>query len=160
MAKIEWKKIPYIFFFYFLFKNKRVWAEKIRKKQKNSKNLKVAGNSPNIYFTQYLKKFTWKIKIINFYYSNYWGSEVVGGSCYPKIISAPNLLIYMYLHCVRRLSWSATTLDTLISIRLRKKIRLKTQTLQLVPLLRILSSWECTKRVFKWPFWLRLPKFN
>ena len=27
-----------------------------------------------------------------------------------------NLLIYMYLHCVRRLSWSATTLDTLVYI--------------------------------------------
>ena len=34
--------------FYFWFKNKRVWAEKIGKKNKKSKNLKVAGNYPNI----------------------------------------------------------------------------------------------------------------
>jgi hypothetical protein len=45
--------------------------DKSAQKQKKSKNLKVAGNHPNIYFTQYLKNFTWKIKIINFYYSNY-----------------------------------------------------------------------------------------
>ena len=38
----------HIYFFYFWFKNKRVWAEKIGKKRKNSKNLKVAGNDPNI----------------------------------------------------------------------------------------------------------------
>jgi hypothetical protein len=30
--------------------------KKSEKKGKNSKNLKVAGNHPNIYFTQYLKK--------------------------------------------------------------------------------------------------------
>ena len=47
VAQIEWKKHPY-FFFYFWFKNKRVWTEKIGKKRKNSKNLKVAGNYPNI----------------------------------------------------------------------------------------------------------------
>ena len=47
VAQIEWKKHPYLFF-YFLFKNKRVWAEKIGKKQKNSKNIKVAGNYPSI----------------------------------------------------------------------------------------------------------------
>ena len=43
----------------------------LEKKRKNSKNLKVAGNHPDIYFTQYFKNFRWKIKIINFYYSNY-----------------------------------------------------------------------------------------
>ena len=32
--------------FYFWFKNKQVWAEKIGKKRRNSKNLKVAGNYP------------------------------------------------------------------------------------------------------------------
>jgi hypothetical protein len=37
-AKIEIKR----------FKNKQVRAEKIGKKRKNSKNLKVAGNYPNI----------------------------------------------------------------------------------------------------------------
>jgi hypothetical protein len=41
-------KYTQIYFFYFQFKNKQVWAEKIRKKQKNSKNLKVAGKYPNI----------------------------------------------------------------------------------------------------------------
>ena len=52
----QWQKMSgkntHICFFYFWFKNKRVWAEKIRKKRKNSKNLKVAGNYPNIWFTQ------------------------------------------------------------------------------------------------------------
>ena len=38
--------IRYIFFLFSV--QKRVWAEKIRKKRKNSKNLKVAGNYPNI----------------------------------------------------------------------------------------------------------------
>ena len=41
-------KNTHIIFFYFWFKNKRVWAEKIGKKQKNFKNLKVAGNYPSI----------------------------------------------------------------------------------------------------------------
>ena len=48
----QWHKMSgkntHIYFFYFWFKNKRVWAEKIGKKQKNFKNLKVAGNYPNI----------------------------------------------------------------------------------------------------------------
>ena len=48
----QWRKMSgkntHIYFFYFWFKNKRVWAEKIRKNQKNSKNLKVAGNYPDI----------------------------------------------------------------------------------------------------------------
>ena len=48
----QWHKMSgkntHIYFFYFWFKNKRVWAEKIGKKRKNSKNLKVAGNYPNI----------------------------------------------------------------------------------------------------------------
>jgi hypothetical protein len=38
VAQIEWKKHPYLFF-YFWFKNKQVWAEKIGYKRKNSKNL-------------------------------------------------------------------------------------------------------------------------
>ena len=41
-------KNTHIYFFYFRFKNKRVWAEKIVKKRKKSKNLKVAGNYPSI----------------------------------------------------------------------------------------------------------------
>ena len=49
---VQWHKLSgkntHICFFYFWFKNKRVWAEKIGKKRKNSKNLKVAGNHPNI----------------------------------------------------------------------------------------------------------------
>ena len=55
----QWHKMSgkntHIYFFYFRFKNKR--AEKIGKKQKNSKNLKVAGNCPNIYFTLVFQKF-------------------------------------------------------------------------------------------------------
>ena len=49
----QWHKLSgkntHIFFFYFLFKNKRVWSEIIWKKQKKSKDLKVAGNCPSIY---------------------------------------------------------------------------------------------------------------
>ena len=41
-------KNTHIYFYYFWFKNKQVWAEKIGKKRKNSKNPKVAGNYPNI----------------------------------------------------------------------------------------------------------------
>jgi len=52
ISNVQWHKMSgkniYIHFFYFRFKNKRVWAEKIRKKRKNSKNIKVAGNYPNI----------------------------------------------------------------------------------------------------------------
>jgi hypothetical protein len=42
------EKHPYMFLFYLWLKNKQVWAEKIGKKQINSKNLKVAGNYPNM----------------------------------------------------------------------------------------------------------------
>jgi hypothetical protein len=45
--KMSWKN-THICFFLFLFKNKQVWAEIIWKKWKNSKNLKVASNYPNI----------------------------------------------------------------------------------------------------------------
>ena len=48
VAQIEWKKHPYFFFFYLWFKNKRVLTEKIKKKRKNSKDPKDAGNNPNI----------------------------------------------------------------------------------------------------------------
>ena len=48
----QWHKMSgkntHVYFYYFWFKNKEVWEEKIGKKQKNSKNLKVAGNYPNI----------------------------------------------------------------------------------------------------------------
>ena len=46
VAQNEWKKHPYIFFL-LLVQKKWVWAEKIGKKRKNSRNLKVAGNYPN-----------------------------------------------------------------------------------------------------------------
>ena len=73
----QWNKMSgkntHIRMFYFWFNNKRVWAEKIGKKQKNSKNLKVAGNYPISNSHLFFKFFTWKIKIINFYYSNFWG---------------------------------------------------------------------------------------
>ena len=48
VAQNVWKEHPYIYIFYFWFKNEQVRAEKIRKKQKNSKHLKVADNLPNI----------------------------------------------------------------------------------------------------------------
>jgi len=71
----QWHKMSgkntHIYFFYFWFKNKRVWAEKIGKKRKKSKNLKVASNCPYIKFTQYIKYFTWKIKIISFKISEF-----------------------------------------------------------------------------------------
>ena len=42
---VQWHKLSgkntHIYFFYFRFKNKRVWAEKIRKKQKNSKKMNM-----------------------------------------------------------------------------------------------------------------------
>ena len=41
--------------------------------------------------------------------------SLVRSSCYRKIM-VRNLLIYIYLHCVRRLPWSATTLATLIFV--------------------------------------------
>ena len=48
----QWHKMSgkntHIYFFYVWFKNKQVLAEKIGKKRKNSKNLKVAGNYPDI----------------------------------------------------------------------------------------------------------------
>ena len=58
--------------------------------------------------------------------ANCWGPEVVWSSSYQKIFS-PSLLIYIYLDCVRRSSWSATTLDTLkigspISAQPKRKI--------------------------------------
>ena len=34
-----------------------------------------------------------------------------------KKLLAPNLLVYIYLHCVKSLSWCATTLATLLYIR-------------------------------------------
>ena len=48
-------KNTHIYFFYFWFKNKQVWAEK--NPQKISKNLKVAGNYPNplLISTDFLK---------------------------------------------------------------------------------------------------------
>ena len=62
-----------------------------------------------------------KIRIIfesqNF--ANFWGPELV------RSILARNLLIYIYLHCVRRLSWSATTLDTLTSTHQKEKVLLR-----------------------------------
>ena len=49
-------------------------------------------------------------------FENFWCPEVVGSSLYQKIL-AQNLLIFIGLHCVNRLSWSATTLATLINVR-------------------------------------------
>ena len=43
--------------------------------------------------------FTWKIKIINFYYSNYWGPEVVRSSCYRKNIGAEFTHLYIPSLC-------------------------------------------------------------
>ena len=56
----QWHKMSgkntHIYFFYFWFKNKRVWAEKIRKKRKPFKNLKVADNYPKGAITNYIYK--------------------------------------------------------------------------------------------------------
>ena len=43
--------------------------------------------------------FTWKIKIINFYYSDYWGSEVVRSSCYRKNIGTEFTHLHIPLLC-------------------------------------------------------------
>ena len=52
------------------------FGSKITKKK--SQNLKIAGNFPNILFALIFKFFYMKNqKKINFYYSNYWGPEVV-----------------------------------------------------------------------------------
>ena len=67
-----WVKKINFYFFYFWFKNKRrnPWhggvdiVEKMGKKRKNSKNLKIADNYPNIAFI-FSIIFPWKIKIIN-----------------------------------------------------------------------------------------------
>ena len=68
---------------------------------------------------KFFKYFTWKIKKINFYCSDFCkllktisslNLEVVD----IKKILVPNLVIYIYLHCVRRLSWSATYVATLV----------------------------------------------
>ena len=59
-------KNTHMFFFYFLFKN-----NEFGKKRKNYKNLKVAGNNPNIWFTLVFQFFSWKIKIINFKNSDF-----------------------------------------------------------------------------------------
>ena len=40
-----------------------------------------------------------------------------------KKILAPNLLIYIYLHCVRSLSWCATTLATLMHVHIRQRMK-------------------------------------
>ena len=102
-------KNTHIFFFYFGFKNKRALAGKRGKKRKNSKNLKVVGNLIHINFLIFFHE----IKIINFYYPDYCWPEVVRSSCYRNIL-AQNLLIYVYLHSIRRSSWSTTTLATLV----------------------------------------------
>ena len=46
-------------------------------------------------------------------FENFWGPEVVWSSLYQKILEQ-NLLIYIHLHCVRRWSWTITTLATLM----------------------------------------------
>ena len=46
-------------------------------------------------------------------FANCWGPEVVR----IKKIFSLSLLIYIYLDCVRRASWSATTLDTLMYVQ-------------------------------------------
>ena len=46
--KMSGKNTHIYIYFHFSFKNKRIWAEKIGKKRKKSKNLKFAGKYPNI----------------------------------------------------------------------------------------------------------------
>jgi hypothetical protein len=48
VAQNEWKTLPIYIFPTFFSKMNKFEQKKIGKKQKNSKNLKVAGNYPNI----------------------------------------------------------------------------------------------------------------
>ena len=57
-----------------------------------------------------MKKSTLKSLI----FASYLGPEVVWSVVAIEKILVQNLLIYIYLHCVRRLSWCARTLDTLL----------------------------------------------
>ena len=66
------RKNTHLYFFYFSFKNKRVWAEKIRKKQKKSKKLKVAGNYPNIKFTLVIHFFLHEKTKSRFCHLSFW----------------------------------------------------------------------------------------
>ena len=73
----QWQKLSgkntHIFFSYLLYKNKRVWAEKIGKKRKNSKNPKKLQETILVTNSRkFFKYFTLKIKIINFYCSDFW----------------------------------------------------------------------------------------
>ena len=71
VAQNEWKKHPYIFFSTFGSKINKFERKKSEKNKKKSKNLKGAGNYPHIKFTQYIKYFTWNIKIISFEMSEF-----------------------------------------------------------------------------------------
>ena len=48
VAQNEWKNHPYIFFLLSVQKKTILSGKNWKKKQKNSKNLQVAGNHPNI----------------------------------------------------------------------------------------------------------------
>ena len=66
-------------------------------------------------FFQFGIFFTVKMKISNFLTSDF-GKLLRPINSWIKIILAQNLLIYIYLHCVRRSSWIVITLATLISL--------------------------------------------
>ena len=91
-AQSESKKHPYLFFFYFWFKNKQVWTEKIGKKTKKFQKLKSCRQLPaHLIHTSFSnispgesKKSTFTPTI----FSNCLGSEVVGSSFYQKNIGA------------------------------------------------------------------------
>ena len=108
----QWHKLSgkntHIFFFYFWFKNKWVWAEKIRKKQKNSKHLKVAGNYLSIYFTQ----------VFQIFHLENQNNQLL---LLQFLQTAEDRNIY--LHCVRSLSWCATTLATLMHVHIRQRMK-------------------------------------
>ena len=76
------------------------------------REITLASNS-----RKFFKYFTCKIKIINFYCSEFCKLlKTISSWKYVvdiKKILVPILLIYIYLHCVRSSSWCATMLATL-----------------------------------------------
>ena len=83
-------------------------------------------------------------------FTNCWGPEVVWSSLYQEKLPQ-NLLTCIYLHCVRRLSWSATTLDTLRLTKIAFVFTWKfPQTRKLFINLREKLGWRKSSIPFGW----------
>ena len=101
----QWHKMSgknaHIYFFYFWFKKKWVWAEKIGRKWKDSKNLSVAGNYPkHLIHTSFSIFFYMKNKKINFKnsdFSSYWGSQLVQFSKFNNFLWDVDFYANIYL---------------------------------------------------------------